>query len=141
MDHGKKIESPGTTFDFDMVPHRASVATARPVKFRVVFNSTKMAKVDIETFVYHLCYYYYGFGGGVKVPAACMYAQKLLQRATEHAKGRGRVSMVDQAKGQKAARELYFKTHGASFEKDLNERAMKNKVDPLDPKNKGLMDF
>jgi hypothetical protein len=61
-------------FDFFMVPHDATVATARPVHFKVVYNSTSLNKDQIELSTYHLCFGYYGFGGPVKMPQATMYA-------------------------------------------------------------------
>jgi hypothetical protein len=33
-----------TTFDFFLVPHKATVATAKPVLYRVVYNTTQMNK-------------------------------------------------------------------------------------------------
>ncbi len=69
------------SFDFFMIPHSATVATALPVHFRVVHNTTGMNKKAVETLIYHQCYAYYGFGGGIKVPAACMYAHKLVNYA------------------------------------------------------------
>lgn len=64
------------TFDFYMVPHKATVASALPVKFSVVFNETAMGRKDIETMSYHLCYSYFNFAGGIKVPHVCKYAEK-----------------------------------------------------------------
>lgn len=65
------------TYDFYMIPHKATVATAQPVHFKVVFNTTMLSKEEVETFTFHQCYNYFNFGGGIKVPAACKYAEKL----------------------------------------------------------------
>ncbi|CDW90464.1 piwi-like protein 1 [Stylonychia lemnae] len=64
-------------FDFYMIPHKAPVATALPVHFKIVYNSSEHDKNDIETFTYHLCYGYFNFVGPIKVPAAVMYAKKI----------------------------------------------------------------
>jgi len=53
------------------------VATALPVHFKVVHNTTGLQKNDLEYLTYHLCYNYYNFAGSIKVPSACMYAQKI----------------------------------------------------------------
>ncbi len=53
------------------------MATARPVHYQVVMNTTNMSKNEIEEMVYHHSYAYYGFGGPIKVPATAYYAHKL----------------------------------------------------------------
>ena len=64
-------------FDYYLVPHRATVATAQPVHFKVAYNTFDIDKREIESFTYHLCYGYFNWVGSIKVPAACMYAKKL----------------------------------------------------------------
>lgn len=55
-------------FDFVMIPHKATVATAMPVLFKVIYNTSGLEKKDIETFTYHLCYGYANWVGSIKVP-------------------------------------------------------------------------
>jgi len=71
-------------FDFYMIPHKATVATALPVHYRVAYNTTDMDKNAIETTTFHLCYGYFNFAGGIKVPAAVMYAHKLAAYAHDN---------------------------------------------------------
>ncbi len=52
-------------------------ATALPVHYHVVTNTTGMSKKEIEEMTYQQCYSYQGFGGPIKVPAAAKYAEKL----------------------------------------------------------------
>lgn len=59
-----------------MVPHSATVATAMPVHFSVKHNETNIDKEAFETLTYHLCYNYFNFGGGIKVPNVVKYAEK-----------------------------------------------------------------
>lgn len=68
-------------FDFFLIPHKATVATALPVHYKVVHNTTGFKKTDLETLTYHLCYNYFNFAGSIKVPAACMYAHKVANYA------------------------------------------------------------
>ena len=79
-------ESKGTekSFDFYMIAHKATIATALPVHYFVAENSTKMKKEEIETFTYHLCYNFFNFMGSIKVPAAVMYAEKLARYTNEY---------------------------------------------------------
>lgn len=71
-------------FDFYLIPHRATVATAQPVHFKVVVNSSKYSKDELETITYHLCYNYANFIGGIKVPSVCMYAKKIANYSHEN---------------------------------------------------------
>ncbi len=64
------------------------MATAQPVHFNVVYNTTGLAKDKIETSTYHLCYNYFNFAGPIKVPAPCMYAQKIAKFAIDNAVSR-----------------------------------------------------
>lgn len=64
-------------FDFYMIPHHASIATARPVHYIVAVNDGQLPKRTIEQFTYSLCYNYFNFGGSIKVPASVMYAHKI----------------------------------------------------------------
>ena len=72
------------TFDFFLIPHKATVATALPVHFKVVYNSSTMNKDQLETATFHMCYNYVNFAGSIKVPAACMYASKVANYAHEN---------------------------------------------------------
>ena len=73
-----------TLFDFFMIPHKATVATAQPVHYKVVYNTSNIKKDIIETATYHLCYNYYNFMGPIKVPSPCMYAKKFADYANEN---------------------------------------------------------
>jgi len=71
------------SFDFYMVAHRATIATALPVHYFVVKNTTPMSQGQVEEFTYHLCYNYFNFMGSIKVPAAVMYAHKVANYAND----------------------------------------------------------
>lgn len=59
-------------------------ATAMPVHYDVAYNTTDMTKKEIEEFIYHQCYQYFGFGGPIKTPAVVKYAEKLAQYVDEN---------------------------------------------------------
>lgn len=84
LDTGLVENSGDKLFDFYLIPHKATIATARPVHYKVVWNSASMAKEAIENITYHLCYNYVNFAGSIKVPAPCMYAQKLANYAHDN---------------------------------------------------------
>jgi hypothetical protein len=64
-------------FDFYMIPHHASIATARPVHYIVAKNDGDLPRKTIEQFTYTMCYNYFNFGGSIKVPSSVMYAHKI----------------------------------------------------------------
>ena len=39
-------------YDFYLIPHKATIATALPVHYRVAYNTTKLDKKEVETFTY-----------------------------------------------------------------------------------------
>lgn len=71
-------------YDFYLIPHKATVATAQPVLFRVAYNTSSISKDQFETSTYHLCYNYFNFAGPIKVPMVCMYAHKIATYAQEN---------------------------------------------------------
>lgn len=68
------------TFDFVMISNdNPRTASALPVLYKVITNTTGLSKKEIEQFTYHQCFNYFGFSGPIKVPAALKYAEKLAQ--------------------------------------------------------------
>ena len=52
----------GNLFEFFMISNmNPKTATAIPVLYKVVHNTSLMNKMEIEEFTYHQCYMYYGF--------------------------------------------------------------------------------
>jgi len=79
---GGNLKDINKTMDFFMVSNdNPKTATALPVHYHIVHNTTGMNKRDIQEFIYHQCYSYFGFGGPIKVPAAVKYAEKLANYA------------------------------------------------------------
>jgi hypothetical protein len=66
-----------------MIAHKATIATALPVHYFVVQNTTLMNQHQVEEFTYHLCYNYFNFMGSIKVPGAVMYAHKIANYAND----------------------------------------------------------
>lgn len=85
VDSGLNEYVPSTSqFDFYMIAHKATIATALPVHYFVAENSTQMGKDEIQTFTYHLCHNFFNFMGTTKVPAAVMYAEKIARYTHEY---------------------------------------------------------
>lgn len=84
LDSGLVEHQGDKLFDFFLIPHSATIATALPVHYKIVFNTSTMNKEQIETATFHQCYNYFNFGGSIKVPSACMYASKIANYAHEN---------------------------------------------------------
>jgi aubergine-like protein len=79
---GGNANSVNTLFDFFMISNNnPTTATALPVSYKVIANTSGLTKREIEEFTYHQCYSYFGFGGPIKVPAALKYAEKKAQQS------------------------------------------------------------
>lgn len=72
-----ELDEKANEFDFYMIPHHASIATARPVHYIVGKNDGSLPKRTIEQFTYAMCYNYFNFGGSIKGPCSVMYAHKI----------------------------------------------------------------
>ena len=72
--------NPATSFDFFLVANNnPRSASALPVYYKIVMNTSPLSKREIEELTYSQCYAYFGFGGPIKVPAAVKYAEKKAQ--------------------------------------------------------------
>jgi len=82
VDTGIVSSDGSNTFDFYMVANdNPKTATALPVHYTVTWNTTDLTKREIQELTYQQCHSYQGFGGPIKVPAACKYAEKLANYA------------------------------------------------------------
>lgn len=84
VDNALVEEQGDINYDFYLIPHKATVATAQPVLYKSVYNTTGINKDLFETTTYHLCYSYFNFAGPVKAPMVCMYARKIANYSLEN---------------------------------------------------------
>lgn len=84
VDYGLVEETNENMYDFYLIPHKATIATALPVHFRVEYNSTGWTKSQVETYTYWWCYNYFNYMGSIKVPASVMCAHKSANFAHEN---------------------------------------------------------
>ena len=72
-------------FDFYMVANKnPKNASAQPVHYEIVINTTNLKKEEIIEMTYHQCYNYYGYGGPIKIPATAFYAQKIARYVVDN---------------------------------------------------------
>jgi hypothetical protein len=48
-------------YDFFLIPHKVTFGTAKPVLYKVAYNTSGMTKEGFETSTYHLCYNYFNY--------------------------------------------------------------------------------
>lgn len=66
-----------TIYDFFMVSQTATQGCILPTHFFVSYDTAKMEKAALQELTYNLCYFYFNWSGGIKVPAPCQYAHKV----------------------------------------------------------------
>ena len=63
--------------NFYLMSHWTSIGTVTPTHYHVVVNESKMETKCLYELTYALCYSYFNWQGGIRVPAPCMYAHKI----------------------------------------------------------------
>jgi aubergine-like protein len=63
--------------DFYLIPQKTNQGLATPIYYSIAYDDKGIADEEIQNLVYKLCYLYYNFTGGIKVPSPCQYAKKL----------------------------------------------------------------
>lgn len=63
--------------DFFLVSQKSNQGLSQATHYHVVYDNTKAAPKDVHLLIYKLCYLYYNWTGGIKIPAPCQYARKL----------------------------------------------------------------
>lgn len=71
-------------WNFYLISHWTSIGTATPTHYHVVVNESKMATRCLYELTYALCYNYFNWQGGIRVPAPCMYAHKIAYLVGKH---------------------------------------------------------
>ena len=71
--------TPGSAFDFFMMPSGANQGCVLPTHFHVPINESKLKKIELEQLTYALCHFYFNWAGPIKVPAPCQYAHKIAE--------------------------------------------------------------
>jgi len=64
-------------FDFYLISQKSNQGLSAATHYNVIFDNFKVQTNDLHLFLYKLCYLYYNWTGGIRVPAPCHYAKKL----------------------------------------------------------------
>ena len=93
--------------EFFMISQLVRQGCASATHYNVMFDSYKSEKRDIYNMIYKLCYLYYNWTGGIKVPAPCQYSRRLAYMVGEKLTEKNEVFLPGKALWQQY-NSLYF---------------------------------
>lgn len=64
-------------YEFFLVSQKATKGSPQATHYNVIYDEYGVKPNDIHCLIYKLCYLYYNWTGGIKIPAPCQYAKKL----------------------------------------------------------------
>lgn len=64
-------------FDFYLISQKTNQGLSQATHYNIVYDDFKVKPDEIQMLIYKLCYLYYNWTGGIKIPAPCQYAKKL----------------------------------------------------------------
>ena len=73
----------GSLYDFFLISQTATQGCILPTHFFVCYDTSDIDRVVLQDLTYQLCYFYYNWGGSIKVPAPCQYAHKVCKYALD----------------------------------------------------------
>lgn len=71
-------------YNFYLMSHNVNCGSMTPTHYNVVVNESKMSSRALYELTYNLCFMYYNWQGGIRVPAPCMYAHKIAYLIGKH---------------------------------------------------------
>jgi len=94
-------------FDFFLISQKSTQGLSAATHYHVVFDTFKVNTNDLHSFMYKLCYLYYNWTGGIRVPAPCQYAKKLAFLIGDKISSKGKMNLPNE-KFMTDIRSLYF---------------------------------
>lgn len=115
--NGPDKELSDKEFDFFMTPASANQGCVLPTHFFVSRNDSNLTRIELESFTYALCHFYFNWAGPIKVPAPVQYAHKIAEFFTT-------IGVAKRAPNKKACSQQALKL----------DNIIKSKVRPLNEK-------
>ena len=72
------------SYNFFMVSHLVNSGSLTPTHYNVIVNESTVDSYTLYQLTYNLCYMYFNWFGGVRVPAPCMHAHKIAYLVGKH---------------------------------------------------------
>ena len=64
-------------YNFYLMSHNVNSGSMTPTHYNVVVNDSNVSPQCLYELTYNLCFMYYNWQGGIRVPSPCMYAHKI----------------------------------------------------------------
>ena len=77
------MEEDSKLYDFFLISQETTQGCVLPTHFFCSFDNSVLEKKVLQQLTYSLCYFYYNWSGGIKVPAPCQYAHKVAKYALD----------------------------------------------------------
>jgi aubergine-like protein len=71
-------------YNFYLMSHNVNAGCMTPTHYNIVVNDSQITAKALYELTYNLCYMYYNWQGGIRVPAPCMYAHKIAYLVGKH---------------------------------------------------------
>lgn len=71
-------------YNFYLMSHNVNCGSMTPTHYNVVVNDSAISAKCLYELTYNLCFMYYNWQGGIRVPAPCMYAHKIAYLVGKH---------------------------------------------------------
>jgi aubergine-like protein len=94
-------------FDFFLISQKTNQGLSQATHYNIIYDDFKVKTEDIQYLIYKLCYLYYNWTGGIKIPAPCQYAKKLAFLVGDKISSNKEIKLPD-ARFLKEIRSLYF---------------------------------
>jgi hypothetical protein len=94
-------------YEFYLVSQKALKGIPQATHYFIMYDEFNVRPTDIYTLVFKLCYLYYNWVGGIKIPAPCQYARRLAMLVGDKFSKGDLISMPSD-KFTKEIKSLYF---------------------------------
>lgn len=94
-------------YEFYLVSQKALKGIPQATHYFIVYDECNVRPADIHLLIFKLCYLYYNWTGGIKIPAPCQYAKRLAMLVGDKFSKGDFISMPSE-KFLKEIKSLYF---------------------------------
>lgn len=71
-------------YNFYLTSHAVTMGCMTPTHYNIVVNESTISNQTLYELTYNLCYLYFNWQGGIRVPSPCMYAHKIAYLVGKH---------------------------------------------------------
>ncbi len=94
-------------YEFYLISQKTRVGIPQATQYYIAYDENNVQPADIHLLVFKLCYLYYNWTGGIKIPAPCQYARRLAMLVGDKFSKGDQISLPSE-KFIKEIKSLYF---------------------------------